>query len=800
MTTSRSSLLFTLLWTAVSASPLTAPALTAQSGTVAGLVRDASTRRPIEGALVRLEGTSYGDVTRANGTFVILGAPPGTYAVSARRVGFATRIVSGVLIAVARTRTINFELRPAQNDTTELSEFVANFGDPRIDRMVASYGDDQLRTLPSLNLSGIFSIGGGFTELPRTTASTSIADYRRGVTSQMSIRGARPEETKYLLDGIDVSNPVFGSPPLLLDPLATASVTVSPGHSDAEEGGGVAGVVSQAMREGGDRIHGAFEYQTSAVAGTLGLHADGASRAFDARAFASGPAPFAGDKLRFMVAGQTAGDRLRVQRYVRPSNFDRLPLRAQDSIRRVEAAWKDWTALEDGSGAQLAAKLSYAVRPSVHLSLSTVLHNRTALDAEPGILTGDSVAYPSVRDDGHFVALRAEKRFAHSAFSLTGADVGGVRQSCSIWQGVCVADRIARKPQGKEIPFGGVPPNGMPYAVSGQYFGGEQYESHVVRADMSAQLTDHHQVRTGLSTTQHDLSYRDVQAYAWRQGALVGTSPLMGVTVKANDVYRAHPTQFSSYVQDAIEYDLLTIKLGARFDYMRSGGIAFVNPLDPTNGTTAYEVCEGKAPGLSETPFTYNNLSGIQACFASPDGAHGLQTLLDSAGRIAQSDDMRRARPRTAFSPRIALSFPLSETSGMFLDVGRYSRTPTYHDVYRNSGTGTHPGLGFDADGVCESFHVKLGTTECVPNLTLDRRVPEFVGNPDLAFELSTGWEAGFSTELKRAHSLEASVFSWSQSHLPALYQTNAKTDLDLTYGLVKGGNRTVLSLGSASS
>jgi hypothetical protein len=254
-------------------------------------------------------------------------------------------------------------------------------------------------------------------------------------------------------------------------------------------------------------------------------------------------------------------------------------------------------------------------------------------------------------------------------------------------------------------------------------------------------------------------------------------------------------------VQDALEFDFVTVHIGARFDYGNSGGVALVNPLNPTNGTTAREVCEGTAPGINTTPFTYGNYRGIVACLNAPSDLTGRSALLDSATRLAQQDDFHAVGRRVAFSPRFGMSFPLTEQSGLFFNIGRYNRQPLYHDAYRNSGLGSRAGFGAREDGMCETFRARPGTNECAPSLTLEPVIPEFTGNPDLTFETANAWEAGFTSQVGHDHSIDASFFSNKQSHLPTLYVTTLSADIGLTYGVLgRYPNRAVLSGGSSES
>jgi hypothetical protein len=86
------------------------------SGTIGGIVRDRATRQPIEGVQVFVQGGAYGTTTRANGTYTILGVPPGTYTVVARLVGYAPLETENVVVRVDVRREINIEL--AQSSST----------------------------------------------------------------------------------------------------------------------------------------------------------------------------------------------------------------------------------------------------------------------------------------------------------------------------------------------------------------------------------------------------------------------------------------------------------------------------------------------------------------------------------------------------------------------------------------------------------------------------------------------------------------------------------------------------------
>lgn len=70
---------------------LASPGLAAGQGTgiIRGRITDAATGAPLLGVQVRVEGTAVGAQTAADGTYAIVGVPPGSRVVTTRRVGYA---------------------------------------------------------------------------------------------------------------------------------------------------------------------------------------------------------------------------------------------------------------------------------------------------------------------------------------------------------------------------------------------------------------------------------------------------------------------------------------------------------------------------------------------------------------------------------------------------------------------------------------------------------------------------------------------------------------------------------------
>ena len=69
-------------------STLTEPEGEIAGGILHGVITDGTTKEPLMGATIRLEGTSFGGYTDMNGKFTITGIPKGVYTVVISFVSF----------------------------------------------------------------------------------------------------------------------------------------------------------------------------------------------------------------------------------------------------------------------------------------------------------------------------------------------------------------------------------------------------------------------------------------------------------------------------------------------------------------------------------------------------------------------------------------------------------------------------------------------------------------------------------------------------------------------------------------
>lgn len=794
--------LFAAVLGAALAAPITAAQ--AQTGKLTGIVTDAESGKPVEGVAVVIQGTTLGANTNAAGRYFIIQVPPGTYTVQARRLGFQSVNATNVQIAIDVTREQNFKIK-ASNQTLQAVTVQAAQA-PLVERgQVGSRTTitaEQITSLPVTSIAGVLALQQGFTEVPQNTSVVSLAEEQRSTTPAVRVRGSRGGATLSMIDGIPINNPLFPGDAVSLSAFAVQQVDFQRGGMDPQYGNALAGVITQAIREGGSMVSGSVDFQNSTLPGSLfNSTADRLNALNLLRGYLSGPVPGTSGKLRYSIAGQVQSSANRVLEFDRDVYTANAPVTLADELN---VSTKDyvpgWQAFGGTQNSSVAAKLTFLPFDNTTIKFTALGSERQnrgydrrfffAYRGDPlnlvnnradslFILTGGDnrqsrdLIQPSVRDAGNVFVGSIEQRFGRNNLTVRLAQTDFERTTCAVFLGTCIPGPFAYGNFDQSFlsvcgTFTGC--DRVPYSgIASGVYGGERFTTRTVRADLQSQITDHNNLQAGVQFVNHDFTYSDVQQDA---------TTTSGLKNNVYQVYRGQPIEAAAYVQSVIEYDFVTIKLGGRFDYGRARGQALTNPFDPTNGTTAREVCNGSSVGGKSLLNAQGQPYGLAGCAASPiDPATQRARLLDTATAIAQLDDFSQAPARTSFSPRVGIAFPLTESSQVFFNAGRYTMIPLYGNTYRNTGIGTVAG---NADKYCAANQVKPGTTECVPNMAPDN--PQFVGNPRLRLEESRQFEVGYAGELSRTYAITVAVFNRAETGLTGIRASRATQDIGSTY------------------
>jgi len=267
-----------------------------QTGRISGKVTDQQTGEPLIGANIIVMGTSLGAATDVNGEYLITNLSAGQYSVKASYIGYQDVTVSNVLVTSGLTTRLNFELQPTGFQTKEV---VIVSQRPLIEKTstnaIRRFGPEEMENLGLRSLQAIVQIQPGVVT-------------QNGLTF---IRGSRPDETGYTVEGADVKNILNRNGGSLVTVTADAlqEVLVQAGGYTAEFGNANAGIVSSEFKTGGTSYKFSLRAETDNFGNYpgdkfLGTYSYGYS---NYGVTVSGPV-FT-DKLKFFISGENSFNR-----------------------------------------------------------------------------------------------------------------------------------------------------------------------------------------------------------------------------------------------------------------------------------------------------------------------------------------------------------------------------------------------------------------------------------------------------------------------------------------------------------
>jgi len=218
--------------------------MAATTGKIRGKVTDADTGVPLPGVNVTVVGTEIGGATDTDGTYFLLNVPPGTYTLRFNYIGYAEKRVTNVRVEVDLTTNINAELSQealqGQSVTVVAEQPVVKQDVAASQRSITS-GD--VESLP------VQSVG-------------QVLGLQAGVTNDLSVRGSGSNETLFMVDGITLRDNRDSEPVTTIPLSALSDASIQTGGFGAEYSNVRGGVVNVVMREGGtSRYSGTITYK-----------------------------------------------------------------------------------------------------------------------------------------------------------------------------------------------------------------------------------------------------------------------------------------------------------------------------------------------------------------------------------------------------------------------------------------------------------------------------------------------------------------------------------------------------------
>ncbi|MFO7445746.1 MAG: TonB-dependent receptor [Ignavibacteriaceae bacterium] len=176
---------------------LTMPIFYAQTGEIAGDVKEKDSKQPLIGASVVVNGTNYGASTDINGYYRIINIPVGIYNVTISYVGYETVIQTDVIVKSGKNVRLNAELKWKQIENEEVV-VVTGYFNKLEDSPISSH---------SLNNEEIRRSPGTREDVSRMLQNFPGVNFTSDDRNDLVIRGGSPVEVQFLVDNIEIPNP-----------------------------------------------------------------------------------------------------------------------------------------------------------------------------------------------------------------------------------------------------------------------------------------------------------------------------------------------------------------------------------------------------------------------------------------------------------------------------------------------------------------------------------------------------------------------------------------------------------------
>ena len=242
------------------------------TGTISGTVIDSS-GAVVPGATLILKSVEKGFSrtvsTDASGRYHAPDLELGSYEITVEAAGFRTVIRSGITLTVGREAVVDFTLQVGAVTQTVTVTGEAPLVQTANATVTALVDEREMRQLPlnGRSFADLTSIQPGVTSDLEIAAGPTQAVYTGGGgAARRSIGGTKPQQSTYLLDGMEISTPSEGMPAtsVLGEQLGVEAIrefTLLQSNYGAQYGRASGGVVNAVTQSGNNSVHGSvFEF------------------------------------------------------------------------------------------------------------------------------------------------------------------------------------------------------------------------------------------------------------------------------------------------------------------------------------------------------------------------------------------------------------------------------------------------------------------------------------------------------------------------------------------------------------
>ena len=206
-------------------------------GKIIGRVIDAEAGDLLPSVNITLNNSTLGSSTNFKGEYFILGVPVGSHEITVSFIGYTSVKVTDIWVSAGLSTSVDVELKQTTLQLNE--EIVVSAQSTGVGRY-ASGTNHIIQENQIMNTFG---------ESP-----TEIIATVPGISSDNTIRGGRPSDIDYQIDGISTREGLFGglSYESFINNLSLKEIQIKTGGFNAEYGNIMSGTVNLITKEGGD--------------------------------------------------------------------------------------------------------------------------------------------------------------------------------------------------------------------------------------------------------------------------------------------------------------------------------------------------------------------------------------------------------------------------------------------------------------------------------------------------------------------------------------------------------------------
>jgi outer membrane receptor for ferrienterochelin and colicin len=678
------------------------------TGKLAGKVTDKETGEVLMGVNIIIEGTKAGAASDVNGEYYIINIPPGIYNVRATMIGYAAQLFEKVRIQVDLTTKLDIQL---SSSTLQVGQEVIIVGKKEIQKDLTSsertIQADQIEALPVRDVASLLSMQAGIT---------------RDASGDLHIRGGRTSEISYMVDGVQVVNPINRSAGISIDDQSIEELKAITGTFNAEYGQALSGVVNIVTKKGSEKftmnatayvgdhlsfdddlyyLMGNREWATAAAkslaskSGWLNYDFskygittyqqlrdainEGNKPWQEKESYLNNYNPFKRYDLQLNLSGPVPGTDKTIS-YFAAGRYNYSP--GYQMGRRYFMPWGIWQPVSDTLH-QFDMPDGKLVPLDWYRGYSTqakVFFNFTDFNFSYGIYYNNDHSYGGgqkyLPDGGRHYYTTRYTQILSATYIFSASTVLDFKGSYynNNNKSYLYEDpydwRYVPTNSGDFQQFMFDPSREDDIEVKGNsndfsYWGNDAGRSKNVNKyfsfnlDLTSQVNKSNMIKLGASGRFHDLT----QDYYTLQFSQVNYRPIVpDVSSAYHTNYSAKPYEFAAYIQDKIEFDELIINVGLRFDYFNSDGRILADPMDPQ----------------IYSPFKLDHI------YKNYSPEIDTKDLIEYTVAEREAFWYKNVDAKYQFSPRFGLSFPITDRGVIHFSYGHFFQNPEFQYLYTN--------------------------------------------------------------------------------------------------------------------